>query len=195
MPPAAPRRVSVLPLPHFENEDVDVGRNTVVISNDPSFTGVGAIYLIDVTDPSNPRLRKTLVTNVPGVGDAIGVDNTENGHIANCINGCSYLYTTGTAEGLSIYDIRDLDNPRFVKTFKMPIPKGGDGAPGFTHDVDVDKYGIAWVSGRGRDVRLHTTRPGEPAARLPHRRERGQHRRRACPATTATARWTSCTTT
>ena len=37
--PAAPRLLSRLPLPHFENEDVDVGRDTVVITNDPSFSG------------------------------------------------------------------------------------------------------------------------------------------------------------
>src|SRR5262249_22621071 len=47
--PAAPRKLSQLPLPHFENEDVDVGRDTVVITNDPSFSGVGIIYLIDVS--------------------------------------------------------------------------------------------------------------------------------------------------
>ena len=46
--PATPRKLSQVPLPHFENEDVDVGRNTVVITNDPSFSNVGMIYLIDV---------------------------------------------------------------------------------------------------------------------------------------------------
>jgi hypothetical protein len=121
---AAPWLLSVLPLPHFENEDVDVGRDTVVISNDPSFSTVGAIYLIDVSDPSTPSLRKTLVTKLPLGGATAGVQSTDNGHIANCIAGCDYLYTTGTEEGLTIYDIRDLDNPRYVKAFPMPIPKG-----------------------------------------------------------------------
>jgi hypothetical protein len=102
---AAPRKLAQLPLPHFENEDVDVGRDTVVITNDPSFSGVGMIYLIDVSDPAAPRLRSTLPTNVP----LVGADNTDNGHIANCIQGCDYLYTTGTSEGLAVYDIRDLD--------------------------------------------------------------------------------------
>jgi hypothetical protein len=49
---AAPTLLSVLPLPHFENEDVDVGRDTVVIANDPSFSTVGAIYL-----PAAERVR------------------------------------------------------------------------------------------------------------------------------------------
>jgi hypothetical protein len=41
--PEAPQRLSRLPLPHFENEDVDLGhiggRDYVIITNDPSFTG------------------------------------------------------------------------------------------------------------------------------------------------------------
>jgi hypothetical protein len=158
---AAPRLLSVLPLPHFENEDVDVGRDTVVISNDPSFTGTGEIYLIDVRDPSRPVLRKTLVTKLPVIGGTVGVSDTDNGHIANCINGCSYLYTTGTEEGLTIYDIRDLDNPRFVKKFAMPVPKGGS-QPGFTHDVFVDPSGIAWVSGRDGTFGYDTTDAENP---------------------------------
>src|SRR3954469_7236613 len=79
--PAAPRKLSQLPLPHFENEDVDVGRDTVVITNDPSFSGVGMIYLIDVSNPAKPVLRSTLPTNVP----VAGTNNSDNGHIANCI--------------------------------------------------------------------------------------------------------------
>ena len=52
--PESPQLLSRLPLPHFENEDVDVGRDTVVITNDPSFSNVGAIYLIDVTTRARP---------------------------------------------------------------------------------------------------------------------------------------------
>jgi len=149
--PAAPRKLSQLPLPHFENEDVDVGRNTVVITNDPSFSGVGLIYLIDVSDPAAPRLRSTLPTNVP----LVGTDNTDNGHIANCIQGCDYLYTTGTSEGLAVYDIRDLDAPRFVKTIALP-------GNGFTHDVHIDAAGIAWVTGEDGTFGFDVTDPLNP---------------------------------
>src|SRR5919112_402638 len=61
--PERPALLSRLPLPHFENEDVDVGRDTVVITNDPSFSGVGMIYLIDVSDPAAPALRSALPTS------------------------------------------------------------------------------------------------------------------------------------
>jgi hypothetical protein len=152
--PESPRKLSQLPLPHFENEDVDVGRNTVVISNDPSFSGVGALYLIDVADPSAPRIRSVLPTNVP----LIGQENSDNGHIANCIQGCDYLYTTGSSEGLTVYDIRDLDNPRKAGTVALP---GG----GFTHDVQVDPSGVAWVTGEDGTFGYDTTDPLNPQLR------------------------------
>ena len=65
--PEQPRQLSQLPLPHFENEDLDVGRDTAVITNDPSFSGVGIIYLIDVSDPANPVLRSTIVAVRPWI--------------------------------------------------------------------------------------------------------------------------------
>ena len=160
--PEAPKQLSELPLPHFENEDVDVGRDTVVITNDPSFSGVGMIYLIDVSDPAAPALRSALPTS----------DTTQNGHIANCIAGCDYLYTTGTAEGLSVYDIRDLAAPKFVKTIPLP-------GEGFTHDVHVDALGRGVGDGGGRDVRLRRVRSAEPGAAVPVGPVDHQHRRRA----------------
>src|SRR3954454_11771039 len=57
--PANPQRLGFLPLPHFENEDVDAGDGVVVISNDPS-EGVGIVYIIDVRDPSLPTIRQTI---------------------------------------------------------------------------------------------------------------------------------------
>ena len=152
--PAVPRKLSQLALPHFENEDVDVGRDTVVISNDPSFSGVGAIYLIDVADPRAPRIRSVLPTNLP----AIGQENSDNGHIANCIAGCDYLYTTGTSEGLTVYDIRDLDAPRKAGVVALP-------GNGFTHDVEVDDTGIAWVTGEDGTFGYDTTDPLAPELR------------------------------
>jgi hypothetical protein len=143
--PASPQLLSRLPLPHFENEDVDVGRDTVVITNDPSFSGVGAIYLIDVTNPAAPALRSVLNTTF----------DTGNGHIANCVADCQYLYTTGTSEGLSIYDIRDLANPQFVKTVAVP-------GNGFTHDVNLDSYGITWVTGEDGTFGFDTADPLNP---------------------------------
>ena len=56
--PAAPTRIGFLPLPHFENEDVDmsVGEDFVLISNDPA-EGKGVLYVIDVSNPALPTVR------------------------------------------------------------------------------------------------------------------------------------------
>jgi hypothetical protein len=181
--PESPRKLSQLALPHLENEDVDVGRGTLIISNDPSFTGVGVIYLIDVADPSRPSIRKALPTNVPLVGQ----DNSDNGHIANCIHGCDYLYTTGTSEGLTVYDIRDLDNPR--KAGVVPLPGNR-----FTHDVEVDAPGSR--GSRARTARSATTRPIRWHQRCSTARTRASSTPvAACRATMARARSTSSTTT
>ena len=145
--PESPQLLSRLPLPHFENEDVDVGRDTVVITNDPSFAGVGA-------DLPDRRQRPERAGRSARCSDSRTFD-TANGHIANCVNDCQYLYTTGTAEGLAIYDIRDLANPHFVKTFPLP-------GNGFTHDVNVDSRGITWVTGEDGTFGFDTTDPLNP---------------------------------
>jgi hypothetical protein len=158
-----PQRLGFLPLPHFENEDVDAGDGVVIISNDPS-EGAGIIYVIDVHDPSLPTIAATIRN-----GDAIGVTNelglddatSNTGHIANCLQGCKYLWTTGTEEGIAIWDLRDLSKPRFVKTLPMPAGKGKEAA-GFTHDVFVDKSGIAWITGKDGTFGYTTGDPENP---------------------------------
>src|SRR4051794_3573577 len=60
--PEAPQRLSRLALPHFENEDVDVGhiggRDHLVITNHPSFPGGGGLFFIHVPHPSAPSLAR-----------------------------------------------------------------------------------------------------------------------------------------
>jgi hypothetical protein len=142
--PQSPRRLGALALPHFENEDVDTGRvggrDVVVISNDPSFTGVGVIYVIDVTNPSAPSILSATPVEVPVVNGVAGTPGSSNGHITSCIQGCRYLWSTGSQEGLTVFDLSDPARPRHLGSFTVP---GG----GFTHDVTVDTSGIAWVAG------------------------------------------------
>jgi hypothetical protein len=160
--PEAPQRLSRLPLPHFENEDVDVGdidgRDYVIITNDPSFTGVGVIYVIDVTDPASPSLASATPVEVPGLnGVATNTPGSSNGHIANCVAGCRYLWTTGSSEGLTVFDLADPTNPEYLGAFKVP---GG----GFTHDVQIDDTGIAWVTGEDGTFGYDVTAITDPLA-------------------------------
>jgi hypothetical protein len=183
--PADPQRVSRIPLPHFENEDVDVGRvagkDVVIISNDPAFTGFGAIYVIDVTDPSSPKPLSVLPTTTGDhdIDGALGMQGTTNGHIANCIQDCRYLWTTGTEEGITVFDLADPAAPKQLGAFKMPTPKKRvncyvnapckeakpeETAPGFTHDVYVDKSGIAWITGEDGTFGYDTNDLSDPLA-------------------------------
>ena len=88
------------------------------------------------------------------------------GHTASCINKCDYVWTGGPArrddlaylgpftagergDGRPIF-VTDIRNPRNPKVFGNPIDLWrNDGATDYSHDVQVDERGIAWVSGRG----------------------------------------------
>jgi hypothetical protein len=165
--PEDPQRTGFLPLPHFENEDVDAAGNLVIISNDPS-EGMGVIYVIDVSNPTTPMIR-SIFPNGTIFGSVEDANPSYTGHIANCLQDCKYLWLTGTEQGVVVVDLRDPDNPKFVNTFEMPKPKKyGDEtdpaklSPGFTHDVFVDRSGIAWVTGRDGTFGYDATDPVHP---------------------------------
>ncbi|MEA2247283.1 MAG: hypothetical protein QOH46_1812, partial [Solirubrobacteraceae bacterium] len=159
--PAAPRLLSRMALPHFENEDVDVGhvggRDLVIITNDPSFTTVGVLYVIDATNPRAPVLLSATPTQVPtaAADPLVGSPGSRNGHIANCIQTCRFLWTTGTTEGLTVYDLSDPAHPQFLGALRVP-------GAGFTHDVAVDPSGIAWVTGEDGTFGYDTTAMTDP---------------------------------
>ena len=168
--PDDPQRVGFLPLPHFENEDVDAAGDIVVISNDPS-EGIGLLYIIDVSNPATPMIKAVMPNGITGkatVNDPLG-NSSRTGHIANCLQACKYLWLTGTDQGVVVIDLRDPANPKFVNAFQMPKPKKyGDETdpnqlkPGFTHDVFVDRSGVAWVTGRDGTFGYDATDPVHP---------------------------------
>ena len=155
--PKLPTPVGALPLPHFENEDVDIGGNILLISNDPSET-VGVLYVIDISDPHAPILKGAMVNGLgdgqvgdvasiftgfvneigsifgvapveapPEVSDKIGI-----GHTASCVKAdCSWAYLAGTSRGIEIVDLTDPANPKVAGTF---VP---DNTGLATHDVQV----------------------------------------------------------
>jgi hypothetical protein len=105
----------------------------------------------------NPR-------NLRQVGDFVELPA---GHTASCINDCDYVWTggparrhdlaylgpfdevTGRGDGRPIW-VTDLRNARKPKVFGNPIDLWrNDGLTDYSHDVQVDEQGIAWVSGRG----------------------------------------------
>jgi hypothetical protein len=148
--PEHPLPAGALPLPHFENEDVDLGGDTLLISNDPS-EGVGILYVIDIADPSKPALVSATPNGYVDFCQAcFGVGAEEAvppgvGHTASCVPGpkgaCQFAYLAGTGQGIAIVDLTDRSKPFVAKTFKPDITGAA------THDVQIDGSGLAWIVG------------------------------------------------
>jgi hypothetical protein len=110
-------------------------------------------YVISYADP----------TDLQQVGDFVELPV---GHTTSCIEDCNYVWTGGPArrndlsylgpftpgglgDGRPIW-VTNLKDPAHPETFPNPIDLGRhDGVTDYSHDVDVDSNGIAWVSGRG----------------------------------------------
>jgi hypothetical protein len=158
--PELPVPVGALPLPHFENEDVDLGGNILLVSNDPS-EGVGVLYVIDISDPRRPTLKSAMPngfieTGVPGIFGFEEPQEKGIGHTASCIQSCRFAYLAGTAGGIQIVDLRDPANPKKAGRFKPPITDIA------THDVQVDGDGLAWIVGGGGTAAYDVRNPLEP---------------------------------
>jgi hypothetical protein len=147
-----PQPVSHLPVPHYENEDVSIGGNRLLISGDGTLGG-GTLVVVDITDPTRPMIEHVVKMYTFG----------GPGHTATCIQDCKYVWVAG---GTSIY-VLDL-----TKLDAAPTPVTGatagtnhaievgdmTGQPEFdgTHDVQVDEAGYAWVVGGGGTIAFDT---------------------------------------
>src|SRR5918912_319918 len=57
----SPQLVGALPLPHFENEDIDLCGNVLLVVNDREAKDLGSImYVIDISTPTHPALEAIL---------------------------------------------------------------------------------------------------------------------------------------
>ncbi len=121
-------------------------------------------YVISYADPANLRQ----------VGDFVSLPA---GHTASCIQKCKYIWTGGPArrsdqdwlgaiinpdptqpitlsnrvigDGRPIW-VTDLRDPANPKVSDEPVDLWrNDGYTDYSHDVDEDERGIAWISGRG----------------------------------------------
>jgi len=154
--PASPKPLAVLPIAHFENEDVSADSRVAVISNDRlKGSNGGVLYVVDVRDMAKPTLASTLSLAIAAPND------TERGpgHIANCVapgpNPCTTLWLTG-GHRIWVVDLKDMKAPKLLGGFDSDASRGstGFGTPGklrtgATHDVERDRTGTLWVTGSG----------------------------------------------
>ena len=141
----------------WQNEDMDVDqrRKLAFLSRDPrayggstgSNTDVAGVYVVDAKDPADLKL--------------ITFKQLPTGHTTSCVNDCEWLWTGGpasnqaqTAAGwtfgrpIIVTDLRDPANPVSYPDNPVDLFRR-DGVTAYSHDVDVDAMGVAWVSGLG----------------------------------------------
>jgi hypothetical protein len=158
--PERPQLVGAAPMSFFQNEAVSMGTaqaredgTTFVTvgldlygvaldpSNpDPRISG-SYVYVIDVTDPTDPHIR------------AGGAASTST-HTVTCVDAaCEYAYTAGSRNGFSIIDLTDLDDPKELKTVESSF--GG-------HDWDQDGAGVMWQVGWNGAAAWDVSDPTDP---------------------------------
>ena len=150
----------------WQNEDMDVDqtRKLALLSRDPrayggstsrepgetdpnGATNIAGVYIVDAKDPAALKL--------------LAFQQLPTGHTTTCVNGCQALWTGGPAAtttqqangwtfGRPII-VTDLSDPAKPQAYPMqPVDLfRRDGVTAYSHDVQVDAMGIAWVSGDG----------------------------------------------
>src|SRR4051812_26741944 len=182
----------------WQNEDMDVDheRKLALISRDPrsylgstsrgpgepdpnGATNIAGIYVVDAKDPADLKL--------------LAFEQLPTGHTTTCINDCRWLWTGGPAStttqrqaplswvgGRPIIVTHPRDPATPVGHPRQPVDLfRRDGVTAYSHDVQVDDMGIAWVSGDGgtrgywtdgthRDPLTGQTRAATPLNPIPY---------------------------
>jgi hypothetical protein len=143
-----------------ESMNIDKERKLAFLSRDPrafsnpQTTGPSGFYVIDIADPTALE-----VLHFQEVGA---------GHTTTCVNGCQQLWSGGPsraatdpaewiARPIFVSDVSGLERVDgeivgldSVFTYKDAVDTGRfRGITDYSHDVQVDQLGVAWVSGRG----------------------------------------------
>jgi hypothetical protein len=185
---------------YWQDEDMEIDRRRKLIIGalDPRHDDVDQASCPGIGQLSaknrNPKCRSGFYVisyanprHLKQIGDFVELPA---GHTTSCIDNCNYVWTGGPArrndlaylgpfepggrgDGRPIW-VTDLRNPAHPKVFDKPIDLGrNDGATDYSHDVDVDGQGFAWISGRGgllgyatsgrwRDPRTDRVRSAKP---------------------------------
>src|SRR5215213_6763414 len=69
----SPEVVGALALPHFENEDVDLCGNTLIVVNDREVEDLGSVlYVVSIANPTTPVIQAVLPLGLTGSGRGSG---------------------------------------------------------------------------------------------------------------------------
>jgi hypothetical protein len=137
----SPRVVGDLPLPHFENEDVDLCGNTLLVVNDREARDLGSIlYVINIANRASPVVSAILPLGLTGSGRG-------SGHIANFVkSNCSQAWIDG-GDHVEVIDLTVPTAPKSLGKFESAASL----SPAFkvSHDTELDSTGTVWNVGGG----------------------------------------------
>jgi len=153
--PDSPQLAGDLPLPHFENEDVDLCGNVLVVVNDREAKDLGSImYVIDISTPTSPMVEAVLPLGLTGSGRG-------SGHIANFVKSdCTQAWVDG-GDHVEVVDLTDPKAPHSLGKFESAASMSDNFK--VSHDTELDSTGTIWnVGGGGAAGYKLTTSPLNP---------------------------------
>src|SRR3954453_20698412 len=111
--PASPEVVGALALPHFENEDVDLCGNTLIVVNDRVTRDLGSVmYVVSIANRTSPKIVAVMPLGLTGA-NARG-----SGHIANFVKAnCSQAWIDG-GDHVEVVDLSKPSAPRSLGKFE-----------------------------------------------------------------------------
>src|SRR5215210_5663446 len=138
----SPRVVGDLPLPHFENEDVDLCGNTLLVVNDRVTRDIGSVmYVISIANPTTPTVAAVLPLGWTGNA------GRGSGHIANFVKAdCSQAWIDG-GDHVEVVDLSVPSAPRSLGKFASAAADSA--AFTVSHDTELDSTGTVWNVGGG----------------------------------------------
>jgi hypothetical protein len=139
--PDSPQVVADLPLPHFENEDVDLCGNTLIVVNDREAKDLGSVmYVVSIANPKAPFVEAVLPLGLTGTGRG-------SGHIANFVKSdCSQAWIDG-GDHVEVVDLSVPTAPRSLGKFESAASNSA--AFRVSHDTELDSTGTVWNVGGG----------------------------------------------
>jgi hypothetical protein len=152
---ASPKVVGALPLPHFENEDVDLCGDILLVANDREAKDLGSIlYVISIANRIAPSVVGVLPLGLTGSGRG-------SGHIANFVKpDCTQAWIDG-GDHVEVVDLTVPSAPRSLGKFESAASLSDTFK--VTHDTELDSTGTVWnVGGGGAAGYRLTTDPLAP---------------------------------
>jgi len=137
----SPQLVGALPLPHFENEDIDLCGNTLVVVNDREARDLGSImYVLSIANRTAPTVVAVLPLGLTGSGRG-------SGHIANFVKSdCTQAWVDG-GDHVEVVDLTVPSAPRSLGRFESAASLSD--AFKVSHDTELDSTGTLWSVGGG----------------------------------------------